>query len=75
MEVKTILREQMQAMHTTLEAAITDCTAEALIWKLSGSTINSAGAIYAHTIFLYIRLPYGPHCSNMPQNISGYHVR
>jgi len=51
MEVKTILREQMQAMHTTLEAAITDCTAEALIWKLSGSTINSAGAIYAHTIF------------------------
>lgn len=51
MDVKTTLREQMQALHGTLEAAIGDCTAGALARKLPGSTINSIGAIYAHTIF------------------------
>lgn len=51
MDVKTTLREQMQALHGTLEAAIRDCPAEVLAGKLPGATINSIGAIYAHTIF------------------------
>lgn len=51
MDVKTTLREQMKALHGTLEAAIGDCSADALTRKLPGSTINSIGAIYAHTIF------------------------
>lgn len=41
----------MQALHGTLEAAIGDCSAEVLARKLPGSTINSIGAVYAHTIF------------------------
>jgi hypothetical protein len=41
----------MQALHGTLEAAIGDCSPEVLARKLPGSTINSIGAIYAHTIF------------------------
>jgi hypothetical protein len=41
----------MQSLHGTLEAAIGDCTAEVLARKLPGATINSIGAIYAHTIF------------------------
>jgi hypothetical protein len=51
MDVKGTLQEQMQALHGTLEAAIRDCPADALTRKLPGSTINSIGAIYAHTIF------------------------
>lgn len=51
MDVKTTLREQMQALHGTLEVAIGDCTAGVLARKLPGSTINSIGAIYAHSIF------------------------
>lgn len=51
MDVKTTLREQMQSLHGTLEAAIGDCSAETLANKLPGSTINSIGAVYAHTIF------------------------
>ncbi|HSP56115.1 MAG TPA: DinB family protein [Dehalococcoidia bacterium] len=51
MDVKTTLKEQMQALHGTLETAIGDCPADALAQKLPGSTINSIGAIYAHTIF------------------------
>lgn len=51
MDVKTTLREQMQAMHGTLEAAVGDCSADAVALKQPGSTINSIGAIYAHTIF------------------------
>jgi hypothetical protein len=51
MDVKDILREQMQAMHNTLEAAIGDCSGDVLAKKLPGSTINSIGAIYAHTVF------------------------
>jgi hypothetical protein len=51
MDVKTTLRQQMQAMHGTLEAAIGDCSADALARKLPGATINSIGAIYAHTVF------------------------
>jgi hypothetical protein len=51
MDVKGTLREQMQALHGTLEAAIGDCPAEALSRKLPGAKINSIGAIYAHTIF------------------------
>jgi hypothetical protein len=50
MDVKTTLKEQMQALHGTLEAAIGDCPEESLTQKLPGSTINSIGAIYAHTI-------------------------
>ncbi len=51
MDVKTTLQHQMKAMHDTLEAAIRDCSADALTYKSPGSTINSIGAIYAHTIF------------------------
>jgi hypothetical protein len=51
MDVKSTLRQQMQALHGTLEAAIGDCSPEVLAKKLPGSTINSIGAIYAHTIF------------------------
>ncbi len=51
MDVKTLLREQMQSLHGTLEAAIGDCTADHITKKHPGSTINSIGAIYAHTIF------------------------
>lgn len=51
MDVKTTLQQQMQALHGTLEAAIGDCSPEVLARKFPGSTINSIGAIYAHTIF------------------------
>ncbi|MEO7666417.1 MAG: DinB family protein [Dehalococcoidia bacterium] len=51
MDVKTTLQEQMKALHGTLEAAIRDCSADTLTRKLTGSTINSIGAVYAHTIF------------------------
>ncbi len=51
MDVKTTLQQQMQSLHGTLEAAIRDCPPEVLAKKLPGSTINSIGAIYAHTIF------------------------
>ena len=51
MDVKTTLREQMQAMHGTMEQAIGDCPPEVVGKKLPGSTINSIGAVYAHTIF------------------------
>jgi hypothetical protein len=51
MDLKTTLQQQMQALHGILETAIRDCPAEALVKKLPGSTINSIGAIYAHTIF------------------------
>ena len=51
MDGKTMLRQQMQAMHNYLEAAIGDCTPGVLGKRLPGGTINSAGAIYAHTIF------------------------
>lgn len=51
MDVRTTLKEQMQAMHGTLEAAIGDCSAETVTRKLPDATINSIGAVYAHTIF------------------------
>jgi len=46
-----LLGHQMQAMHNYLEAAIGDCTPGMLGNRLPGATINSVGAIYAHTIF------------------------
>jgi hypothetical protein len=51
MDVKTMLQQQMGALHAVLEAAVGDCSAETLAKKLPGSTINSVGAIYAHTVF------------------------
>lgn len=51
MDVKTTLREQMDAAHGMMEAAIRDCSPETLKHKFPGSTINSIGTIYAHTIF------------------------
>src|SRR5207247_1389190 len=39
------------SLHSIMEAAISDCPAEALARKLPDSRINSIGAIYAHTIF------------------------
>jgi hypothetical protein len=50
MDVKTTLQQQMQALHGILETAIRDCPAGTLAKKLPGATINSIGAIYAHTI-------------------------
>ena len=51
MDVKTTLQQQMQSLHGTMDAAMSDCSAEVLAGKLAGSTINSVGAVYAHTIF------------------------
>jgi hypothetical protein len=51
MNVKTTLQQQMNAMHDTLEAAVADCSPDMLASRLPGATINSVGAIYAHTIF------------------------
>lgn len=50
-DVRTTLREQMQALHYTLEAAVADCPDDTIARKLPDSTINSVGAIYAHTVF------------------------
>jgi hypothetical protein len=50
-DVRTTLKEQMQALHGTLEAAVGDCPTGSVAQKLPGATINSIGAIYAHTIF------------------------
>ena len=51
MDVRTMLQQQMQAMHDTMEAAIGDCPGEVVARSLPGSTINSIGAVYAHTVF------------------------
>lgn len=51
MDVKTTLQQQMRTLHGTMDAAISDCSAEVLANKLPSSTINSIGAVYAHTIF------------------------
>ena len=51
MDVKTTLQQQMQSLHGTMDAAMSDCSSEVLAGKLAGSTINSVGAVYAHTIF------------------------
>ncbi len=46
-----MLRKQMADMHQYLEVAIGDCPPEVAAKRLPGATINSIGAIYAHTIF------------------------
>lgn len=51
MDAKTMLREQMNALHGVLEAAIGDCPSESLTKKMPDSKINTIGAIYAHTVF------------------------
>lgn len=51
MDATTLLREQAAEMHRILEDAIGDCSSELLVGRLPGSTINSPGAIYAHTTF------------------------
>lgn len=51
MDARTTLRQQMESLHGTLEAAIGDCAPETVAKKLPGAKINSIGAIYAHTIF------------------------
>lgn len=51
MDVKTTLRDQMRTLHGILEAAISDCAPDTLSCKLPGSTVNTIGAIYAHTVF------------------------
>jgi hypothetical protein len=50
MDVKGTLREQMQTLHATLEAAIGDCPPSVVANQLPGAKINSIGAIYAHTV-------------------------
>lgn len=51
MDVKTTLQQQMQSLHSTMDAAICDCSADVLARKMPSSTINCIGAVYAHTIF------------------------
>jgi hypothetical protein len=51
MDAKVLLRGQMTELHGILEGAIGDCPPEMLARRLPGATINSIGAIYAHTIF------------------------
>jgi hypothetical protein len=41
----------MQTLHDIMEAAIGDCPSEIVARKVPDSTVNSIGAIYAHTIF------------------------
>jgi hypothetical protein len=45
------LRDQMNELHRILEAAVCDCPPAVVAARLPGATINSIGAIYAHTIF------------------------
>ena len=45
------LRGQMAEMHRVLEQAIRDCSPEVTAKEFPGATVNSIGAIYAHTIF------------------------
>lgn len=45
------LRHQMAEMHRVLEQAIGDCSPEVAAKKFPGATVNSIGAIYAHTVF------------------------
>ncbi|MGH2633100.1 MAG: DinB family protein, partial [Tepidiformaceae bacterium] len=51
MDTKGLLRGQMSDLHGYLERAISDCPPEMLAVRLPGATINSIGAIYAHTVF------------------------
>ncbi|HET9476853.1 MAG TPA: DinB family protein [Dehalococcoidia bacterium] len=51
MDARTTLRHQMQTLHGIMEAAIGDCPEKTVFRKLPDSTVNSIGAIYAHTIF------------------------
>jgi hypothetical protein len=51
MDARTTLRQQMQRLHGIMEAAIGDCPPDIVARKLPDSTVNSIGAIYAHTIF------------------------
>ena len=51
MDVKTTVSQLMDAAHGYMEMAIRDCSPETLTHKLPGSTINSVGTIYAHTVF------------------------
>jgi hypothetical protein len=51
MDVRTTLREQMQTMHSILEAAVADCSPGAVSHRPDGWAINSIGAVYAHTVF------------------------
>jgi DinB superfamily len=51
MDAKPLLRGQLAELHGILEGAIGDCPPEMLAVRLPGATINSIGAIYAHTIF------------------------
>jgi hypothetical protein len=51
MDTRTLLGQQMQVLHQIMEAAIGDCPEAAVAARLPDSTVNSIGAIYAHTIF------------------------
>ncbi len=52
MDGLTTLRRQLTAMHGFLETAMEDCPAAILNTRIPQSTINPAGAIYAHTVFV-----------------------
>lgn len=51
MDTRTTLQQQMQVLHQIMEAAIGDCPDAIVAARLPDSTVNSIGAIYAHTIF------------------------
>jgi DinB superfamily len=51
MDLKTVLKANLDASHGAMEVAVRDCAPETLTHRFPGSTINSIGAIYAHTVF------------------------
>jgi hypothetical protein len=51
MDTKTTLAQQLQTFHSIMEMAIGDCGNDMTARKLPDATINSIGAIYAHTVF------------------------
>jgi hypothetical protein len=51
LNTQSMLQTQYREMHNLLEMAVGDCPPEVTANRLPGATINSIGAIYAHTIF------------------------
>jgi hypothetical protein len=49
--IQSFLQMQYRESHKLLEAAVADCKPDMLSKRHPGSTINSIGAIYGHTVF------------------------
>ena len=50
MKAQELLRAQFEQAHQFMEMTIGDCSQETLDQKADGWTINSVGALYAHTV-------------------------